>query len=448
VTTYQQANQSQTPSAAGRDESYSQSRKPFKELTKGSTVLKVYKDIKGVHTLAYYMNGQRKRERITHWDDVKARADELFTAIANGETATLDISQERRASLLRAEQLITKTGKSIELVAAEHAELIEMLGNVAPKEAAAYYLKHHQERPEIDVKALVTEMLDKKRAEGQSKRWIDDLDSRLGKFSKHFQCAISMVTGQDVDRWLQTLADEDGKGLGIRSKKNYRTAAATLFRFAKDRGYLPADWSGMAGVGFSKAPDGKVQVWSPEELSQILNAAAARPNEPEIKLVPWIALRAFAGIRFEEMPRLMGTALQFKANLIVVEAEVGKTQTRRLIPMQRNLKAWLKPYKFANGLIVSRGSIENVYAEVLADIGFAPRHNALRDSYASYRLAQTGYDKFKVAEECGNSPRKLEKNYRALRTNDGQLITKQLAATYFSITPKKVTNVIQLRKTG
>jgi len=43
-------------------------------------------------------------------------------------------------------------------------------------------------------------------------------------------------------------------------------------------------------------------------------------------------------------------------------------------------------------------------------------------------MAETGYDKVKVSQECGNSASRLERCYRALRTNDGAVITPQLAA--------------------
>jgi hypothetical protein len=419
-------------------------RKPI-ELRKGSAVLKVYHAPTGKYDgylLAYYMNGQRKREHLASMEAAKKRAGELFTQIENGETAALDMRGDQRASYVRAETLIVPTGKSLELVAAEAAELKRILGNVSPIEAAHFYVKKHGALPEITVRDLITELLAKKRAEEQSKRWVDDLDSRLGKFQKHFQCQISMVTGRDVDVWLQGLKDENSKALGIRSKKNYRTAVSTLLNFAKGRGYLPRDWSEMENVGFAEAPAGRIQVWSPGELKQIMEHAAARDGEDRIKLVPWIGLRGFAGVRFEEAPRMFWTDIQFKSDLIVLDSHITKTSTRRIIPLQPNLKEWLTPHEEEKGPIVVRGSIENVFAEVLQELGLPTRHNALRDSYASYRMAQTDYNKHQVSQESGNSPSKLEKNYRALRTNDGQLITKQLAAEYFSIRPK----IVQLRK--
>ena len=60
--------------------------------------------------------------------------------------------------------------------------------------------------------------------------------------------------------------------------------------------------------------------------------------------------------------------------------------------------------------------------------GLGWRQNALRHSYASYRLAEI-QDAAKVALELGNSPEKLFKHYR-------ELVTPDAAKEWFSIVPK------------
>ena len=55
--------------------------------------------------------------------------------------------------------------------------------------------------------------------------------------------------------------------------------------------------------------------------------------------------------------------------------------------------------------------------------------NALRHSYASYRLADIK-DAARVALEMGNSPTMLFRNYR-------ELVTEKQAAEWFAVLPKK-----------
>jgi hypothetical protein len=61
--------------------------------------------------------------------------------------------------------------------------------------------------------------------------------------------------------------------------------------------------------------------------------------------------------------------------------------------------------------------------------------NALRDSFASYRLTVTG-DAARTVLELGNSPAKLFSNYR-------ELADEHDAKAWFAIAPKRSTKVVQ-----
>lgn len=380
-------------------------------------------------TLAYYLNGVRRREKFSTKARAEARSKEVLDAISNGEIEAASMTGSDKASLTRARELLAPTGHAIENAAAEYAEArLRLPPNVRLIQAVECYLAQNAGVPEIMATDAIDEMLARKRADECSSRWTDDLENRLGRFKAHFKCPLTYITGPEIDRWLQKL------NVGARSKKNYRTAVSVLMTFAQGRGYLPADWQEMTKVGFTRAPAGRIQVWSPAELRTLLEAAETR----KVDLVPWLAIRAFAGVRYYEMSRLHWEDIQRETNLIVLDSHITKTSVRRIIPLQPNLKAWLEPYTDRTGPIVTYGNIGNAYDDLLKAVDLPTRHNALRDSYASYRMAQTGYDKFKVAQECGNSPARLEASYRALRTPDGMIITPAVADTYFSIRPKIV----------
>ena len=68
--------------------------------------------------------------------------------------------------------------------------------------------------------------------------------------------------------------------------------------------------------------------------------------------------------------------------------------------------------------------------------GIAWKHNGLRHSFISYRLADT-QDVNRVALEAGNSPAMIFRHYR-------ELVTPEQAATWFSIAPSHVTNIVLL----
>lgn len=82
------------------------------------------------------------------------------------------------------------------------------------------------------------------------------------------------------------------------------------------------------------------------------------------------------------------------------------------------------------------------YASALETLGdgaqpFAWKQNALRHSYASYRLAITN-DAAQVALELGNSPQKLFTNYR-------KVVTRSQAIAWFNVMPTTASNVVPIK---
>jgi integrase len=57
-------------------------------------------------------------------------------------------------------------------------------------------------------------------------------------------------------------------------------------------------------------------------------------------LITFLTIGAFAGLRTAEIERLDWSKIDFKSNFITVDASIAKTNSRRLIPIQPNLKAW------------------------------------------------------------------------------------------------------------
>ena len=80
----------------------------------------------------------------------------------------------------------------------------------------------------------------------------------------------------------------------------------------------------------------------------------------------------------------------------------------------------------------ARGSVLPLGSETAADEGWSPfawKHNALRHSFISYRVAQT-QNVAQVALEAGNSPRVVFSNYR-------ELVRPADAVKWFAIVPNK-----------
>ena len=140
-----------------------------------------------------------------------------------------------------------------------------------------------------------------------------------------------------------------------------------------------------------------------------------------------------------ELIRLEWGDINFERGHIIIGKEKSKTATRRLVPVQQNLMQWLAPYRGQTGRLFAGLHVPDRI------IGFAKQHvkwhsNALRHSYATYRLAQT-HDAARVALEMGNSPQMLFSNYR-------ELADEHDAGAWFSIAPEKkqARKIIHLQK--
>ncbi len=137
--------------------------------------------------------------------------------------------------------------------------------------------------------------------------------------------------------------------------------------------------------------------------------------------------------------RLDWSDIRFEQGFIEVAAAKAKTASRRLAPLLPALAAWLLPLRQKSGHVVgyTRNDMLCEARQRFCKSGikvhdeafqFTWKPNALRHSYASYRLADIK-DAARVALEMGNSPAMLFRNYR-------ELVTEQQAADWFGMLPQ------------
>ena len=273
---------------------------------------------------------------------------------------------------------------------------------------------------------MVGEFLEARK--GRSEKYLKDLRLRLCAFAEAFHCDIADVSGEKIEEYL------DGLLLSPRTRNNHRAIVGSLFQFARKRHYVPRAHPGVSEI--EKEPGGaeeEIQVFGPDELAALLKAA-----RPEI--VPFLAVAAFAGIRHEELLRLDWADVKFEDNVIQVRARNAKTKVRRLAPIPDNLRDWLLPHAKSFGPITPFANMSKQLMW-LADAAKVPwRHNGLRHSFCSFRLAAID-DLAKVALEAGNSPQILRNNYL-------KLVTRREAERYFNIRPEGSPNILTLPAAG
>jgi integrase len=309
---------------------------------------------------------------------------------------------------------------------AEYLECRDQLRpfNVTLRDAVRYYLPYLQATNRTCTAAQLAEELVKvKKSDGASQRYLGDLRNRLKQFATSFDGkAVASITSTEIDNWLRSLSDSDtGKLLAATTRNNFRRVLMVAFNFAEDRGYCvvnPVEKTAKAKA--IQTPPGILTV---DETSCLLE------NAPE-KLVPYIAIGAFAGLRRAELERLDWKEVDLQSRLIEVTASKAKSARRRFVKIKPNLLLWLKPYAQSRGAVTPSD-----YRELLdkaredAAIKTWP-NNALRHGFASYYLAH--FKKAGAAElalELGHTNSNLVfQHYR-------QLVRPKEAKRYWSLAP-------------
>jgi len=223
-----------------------------------------------------------------------------------------------------------------------------------------------------------------------------------------------------VDEWLRSLSDkETGKRLSPVTRNNFRRVLIVAFNFAKERGYCvgnPAETSAKA-----KVIESAIGILTVEQTARLLESATA-------ELLPYIAIGAFAGLRRAELERLDWKEIDLQSNLIEVTASKAKSARRRFVKIQPNLTRWLHPYAQLSGNVTPPNYRELLdSAREAAGITEWPQ-NALRHSFASYRLARFN-DAAALALELGHTNSNLVfQHYR-------QLVKPKQAERYWKIAP-------------
>ena len=393
-------------------------------------------------TVVWYEGTTRKRKVFNELHLAETHATTKVTSQAHGELDILHLTGEERLAYVRAKEALAEFNLAVDSAAIEYRDAKRLLRGGSLLEAARYYsaLRLH-DIPLRSIPDVYAEMLKAKRAEGLSKRYLGDIESRVGRFAEKFQGQITNIRGPQIKEWLQSL------DVANRTRNNFRIALQTFFAFAKGQHYLPKDWHEFDSVPTWKTKAEEVEIFTPEEFRILLAAADAR-------MIPFLTIGAFAGLRSAEISRLDWAKVNLRSGYITVDAGIAKTNSRRLVPITDNLRAWLKPVAKSHGPVMELENVANAIQRLVdatrpegEDAGgnrHEPsvkwKHNALRHSFCSYRLAAIK-SAAQVSLEAGNSPQMIFKHYR-------ELVTEEESNQWFAIKPAGETEgkIVELEK--
>ena len=363
------------------------------------------------YTLAYNLLGRVKRQGFADLEKAIDAGQDAIRRIADGQQGILELSNQDRDSYLRSKALVAPLNLDIETVCRDHVEVLTLLnGSGSPIEAARYFLKHHsKELPRITVLEAVEKCLAQATSDGKSPARMKQLEWGLNAFAEDINTEVGEVAPGIVSRYLTGISGSE------RTKKNVRDVLGYFGRWLVLHGYLARGTDLVEGVQKYSMKAGEIQIFTPAEIAKLIKHADKR-------LLPYIVIGAFAGLRGAEIQRLDWSEIDLADGFIEVKADKAKTDTRRLVPIPPNLKAWLSTCAKKSGPVCPFKNVVNQLMKLVAKINkampkrtaakerMAWKKNALRHSYISYRVAECA-DVARVADESGNSPAVIKSNY-------------------------------------
>ena len=375
------------------------------------------------YVVSFYAGGKRVQRRAATLECARDVARDAIRQITEGTGRVLStLTSDEVADYMTAMRALKQhPGATLASVIAEWSEAKSMLGGASLLAAASSHLREvgRQKLPPIKVADLTKEFYLAKERAGLSARYIAQLKKMLPKFEGAFRCDVAGITTGDIQGFLDRLK------MGNRSKENYRGAIASLFSFAKRRGYLPRDVATEAAhVERIKSPEKPAGIYTAKQLQGALDATSGIDRLA-------VAIGAFAGLRTSEMFRLCWEDIGKQH--ITVQGAKSKTGARRIVPILPPLKAVMaKVDRGQPGDKVFPQSRETLLSSVLSNAfrkaKAEPVSNGLRHSFCSYRLAATK-DAAQTSLEAGNSPAIIFRHYR-------ELATPKQGAAWFGVRPR------------
>lgn len=403
--------------------------------------VKVYrtqrKDGRVIFQLADPSQGRRKIHQFSSEVEATKEAQRIVNLLASGEAYAAGMRSEDRAAFGRAMKALEPCGVPIEIAATAFAEAVAKLGSkeLLPLAVDAWVESHTKISPR-PIREAVDDYIATKKAANASKRYRQDLISRLGRLAEAFTGNVDSITTGNLQAWM------DARGFSAQTARNFRTVFTGFFGHAQARGWCktnPAERITVSKVKGDKEPE----IFTASEFARLLAAASK-------EFLPCLVLGGFCGLRSAEIERLDWEAINLASGEVALRQGIAKTKSRRIVPICDAAKAWLLTCPDRKGP-VWKGTHEGFYeaqkatAEAATKQGllsvptFPPitwKANALRHGYASHRLAVTA-DAVRVAHEMGNSATVIHSHYKSL-------VSESVGKVWFRILPKNPENVTLL----
>lgn len=348
------------------------------------------------------VNGKRKRERFKTEKAAKARMKEARNDRANVGPYWLALGVHERQS-------IVDTLRKMDAAGVRISDLWE-----------AYESNQIDTTSSVGLKQAITELIGAKKKANRRTKYTTSLRQTLERFMEGQELRpVNQITSSDIEEYLPTVGESPWTVATARQRLE------TLFSFCVSRRWCksnPVDAIDSISIEH-KGPT----ILSVAECKTLLKKC----QETTPKLLPWLALGIFAGVRPEECDTVTWESIDLREKILVIDAASSKVRQRRIVPLSTNLIKWLRKAKKLEGALPISPTTRRRHQRTLRDAMKWEQwpQDVLRHTAASMMMARDR-DASKVADALGNSPSILHRHYR-------ELVKPKDAVEFWKVIPSK-----------
>lgn len=307
---------------------------------------------------------------------------------------------------------------------ADYFAALDLLGATPLLDAVRYYVRHHPHvRAEVTVEAAHAEWLLEMQIANLAPRTVKNLKNRTEAWIRDEGITeLAQINRSLVVARLARKIGRPPNAISARTRVNDLTALRVWCAWLKAKGYIAEDPA--AEVPFPKTDTSSPATFTPEQAEALMRATERWHDGV---FAPYFALALFAGLRPVEIANLQPEQVQLAGREPTIRIVGGKKRrTQRLVPVQPNLRRWLRVFKLHPYRPTKWLYGWNRVRE-LAGLLDAWDEDICRHSFVSYRAAIVR-DEGQVGREAGHRPDTSYTHYFALHT-------AAEARRFFSIVP-------------
>lgn len=342
--------------------------------------------------------GTRVRKNYTTLEFAMARKQEL-----ESETLNMPTEHHLHRSRLTADQLLD----------AELA-LPALAGKVSLCQAVQFYVENFRapvSSPTLPV--AIEQFLESKRQQNVRPHTLGNYSARLQHLSGTTSCLVCDVLSAHLTAFIHR------PGIGMVTKSNDHRALSAFFAWCKKMGFCEANPMVSIAPITTDAIDPKVL--SIADCRKLLSVVSEFESG---KMLPYVVLGLFCGIRPTELQRLTWDAIDLYGYTVTIGATIAKMRRRRIVRISDNAVEWLTT---ALMLPIHWRYFDRQFLKLRVESGIAWSPDVLRHTAISHHLNITDHEG-KTAAWAGNSPDVIQRHYKAL-------VTKADSEAFWSILP-------------